>query len=96
MGSRLTGEAVVQALNICALISSEEINREREREWVQGQEGKGRNREGSIKRRSEKKSHHSFLMASVLISESLATSTLFQINLKTHILLYILVAITLE
>lgn len=41
MGSLLTGEAVAQADNICALILSEEINREREREWVQGQRGKG-------------------------------------------------------
>lgn len=65
MGSRLTGEAVVQADNICALMLSEEINREREREreWLQGQQGRDRNGEGSIKR-SEKKSHHSFLMAS--------------------------------
>lgn len=31
MGSRLTGEAVVQADNICALMPSEKINRERER-----------------------------------------------------------------
>lgn len=32
MGSRLTGEAVAQANNICALMLSEEINTERERE----------------------------------------------------------------
>lgn len=54
----MTGEAVAQADNICALILSEEINMERERERENGckvNERRGRSGEGSIKRRTKKK-----------------------------------------
>lgn len=49
MGSRLTGEAVVHANNICALMPSEEINTQRERERMGARstrEGTGLDRGG--------------------------------------------------